>query len=173
MDYKKLYILVEGNDDERFFGKIIIPRLEKKYDFIKIWRYANKKKGKIEKFIKSIKAMGADYIYVTDINHSPCVTNKKQIIQNKLKNIDENKIIVVIKEIESWYLAGLDDITSQKLKISNFSTTDDITKEKFENIIPEKYDSRIDFMLDILESFSIEIAKSKNKSFRYFVEKYF
>jgi len=172
MNCRRLFILVEGNNDERFFEKIIKPKLEKKYNWVKIWRYANKKKEKIDNFIKSIKAMNADYIYVTDINNSPCVTAKKQKIQNKLRNIGEDRIIVVIKEIESWYLAGLDDIAFQKFKIPNFSATDEITKEKFDSLIPKKYDSRIDFMLEILKFFSIEVAKHKNRSFRYFVEKY-
>jgi hypothetical protein len=79
----------------------------------------------------------------------------------------------VIKEIESWYLAGLTDESIQKFKIRSFKTTDDITKEKFDNSIPKKFDSRIDFMLEILRYFSIEIANQKNKSFKYFDDKYF
>jgi hypothetical protein len=116
--------------------------------------------------------MGADYIYVTDIDNSPCVTAKKQEIQNNLGNIDNDKIIVVIKEIESWYLAGLSDTKCRKFQMQTFSVTDDITKEQFNSVIPQTFDSRIDFMLEILKIFSIEIAKQKNKSFRYFIEKY-
>ncbi len=172
MGYRRLFIWVEGKDDERFFKKIMEPKLQKKYDFVETRCYAAMKKEKIDKFLKSIKAMGADYIYVTDINNSPCVTAKKQKTKNKLRNIDEDKIIVVIKEIESWYLAGLSDIESEKFKISIYSTTDTITKEQFNSLIPKKFDSRIDFMLEILEFFSIEIAKQKNRSFRYCIEKY-
>jgi len=39
-------------------------------------------------------------------------------------------------------------------------------------LIPKKFTSRIDFMSEILKKFSIEIAKQKNNSFQYFVEKY-
>ena len=85
---------------------------------------------------------------------------------------DKDKIIVVIKEIESWYLAGLDNEVCRQLKINNFADTDNVTKEKFNALIPKKFTSRIDFMLEILKNFSIEIAKQKNNSFRYFVEKY-
>ncbi len=166
-----LYIFVEGNDDKRFFQSILEPKLQRKYNLVETRCYANLKKEKVDNFLKSIKAMGADYIYVTDINNSLCVTAKKQKKQNELKNIDNDKIIVVVKEIESWYLAGLDNICSQKFKISTFSTTDTITKEKFNSLIPKKFDSRINFMLEILEKFSVKIAKQKNKSFRYFIEK--
>ena len=49
-------------------------------------------------------------------------------------------------------------------------TTDTVTKEQFYNLMPKKFDSKIDFMREILKNFSIEIAKKKNKSFKYFVE---
>jgi len=172
MGYKRLFIWVEGEDDRRFFEKIMVPKLQRKYNFVKTRRYAALKKEKIDNFLKSIKAMGADYIYVTDINNSPCVTAKKREIQNKLKNIEGERIMVVIKEIESWYLAGLDNIASRKLGIRTYNVTDDITKEQFNSLIPKRYDSRIDFMLEILKIFSIEIAKQKNRSFRYCIEKY-
>ena len=88
------------------------------------------------------------------------------------ENIDNDKMIVVIKEIESWYLAGLDNEVCRQLKINNFADTDNVTKEKFNALIPKKFTSRIDFMSEILKYFSIEIAKQKNNSFQYFVEKY-
>lgn len=116
--------------------------------------------------------MNADYFYVTDINLAPCVTAKKEKVQGKFNNLDENRIIVVIKEIESWYLAGLDDTSSQTFRISSFSNINNITKEQFNALIPKNFDSRIDFMLEILKCFSIEIAKQRNKSLRYFLEKH-
>jgi len=174
MDYKILYIFVEGNDDENFFQKILLPRLRKKNDDINIIKYAQKPKKfeYIEKFVKSIQSMGADYIYVTDINNSPCVTAKKQETQNNLRNIDSDKIIVVIKEIESWYLAGLSDTECRRFQMHTFSVTDTVTKEQFNSLIPKEFDSRIDFMLEILKIFSIELATQKNRSFGYFIQKY-
>jgi len=171
MKYKLLFLLVEGDDDERFFQRIVKPKFEEKYNTVMLWKYAQVKNAKVEGFLKSIKAMGAEYIYVVDINHAPCVTGKKQEIQNKFKNIDMNRIIVVIKEIESWYLAGLDTANSKELKLSFFETTNIVTKEQFNDLIPKRFDSKIDFMLEILGRFSIEIAMQKNISFRYFLEK--
>lgn len=69
MNYKRLFLLVEGDDDERFFQRIVKPRLEKKY-------------------------------------------------------------------------------------------------------YTKRFGSKIDFVLEILKHFSIEIANQKNRSFRYFLEKY-
>jgi len=170
--YKLLFIWVEGDDDERFFNKILSPKFQKKYGTVKIIRYATMKKEKVDNFVRSIKAMGADYIYLTDINDSPCITAKKEETQSKYKNIDNDKMIVVIREIESWYLAGLDNKVCKQLKIDNFANTEYVTKEKFNALIPKKFISKIDFMSEILKNFSIEIAKRKNNSFRYFVENY-
>jgi len=172
MSYKRLFIWVEGSDDKRFFDKIIKPRLQKKYNLIEVRPHAGLKNEKIDSFLRSIKAMGADYIFAIDINNAPCITAKKQEIKNKIRNINENRIIVVIKEIESWYLAGLTSPISKKFKIHTFKTTKDITKEQFNYLIPKKFDSRIDFMLEILKFFSIKNAVNKNNSFKYFIKKY-
>jgi len=171
--YKRLFIWVEGDDDERFFKKIIKPRLQKKYNSVEVICYADMKKKKVSSFFNSIRAMNADYIYVADINGAPCIMLKKQKIRDKLGNIDEDRIVVVVKEIECWFLAGLGNTESKKLRICAFSTTDNITKEQFNGLIPNKFhSSRINFTLEILRFFSIEIAEQKNNSFKYFIQKH-
>ena len=172
MGYRRLFVWVEGEDDVRFFDKIMKPKFQKMYDFIETRRFAALKREKVHNFLRSIKAMNADYIYVTDINDTPCVTAKKQEIKSKISNIDKDRIMVVIKEIEGWYLAGLKDHDVYKYNINPFRNTDDITKEQFSSLIPKNFDSRIDFMLEVLKSYSIEIAMQRNKSFRYFIEKF-
>jgi len=172
MPYKMLYIFVEGDDDVRFFEKIIKPMLEEKYDSIAIWKYAQVKNKRISDFIRSIKGMNANYIYVSDINRAPCITAKKEVVQGEFKNIDRDRIMVIIREIEGWYLAGLGDTCSQKLRVCSCDTTDNLTKEQFNELIPKKFDSRIDFIQEILKYFHIETAKQKNASFSYFLEKY-
>lgn len=172
MAYEALYILVEGGDDKRFFERIVKPMFEGKYDSVAVWKYAQQKKSKVSSFLRSIKGMTANYIYVSDINLAPCVTTRKQDVQSKFKDIDKDRIIVVIREIESWYLAGLDDTSSRRLGISSLGTTDNITKEQFDDLIPKKFDSRIDFMQEILKCFHMETGKQKNTSFRYFLKKH-
>ena len=172
LSFRQLYIFVEGNDDERFFSKILPFILKEKYNVIKIIKYAQMKKEKVCAFIKSIKAMKSFYIFVTDINNSPCITAKKEKTINEYRNLDSNNIIVVVKEIESWYLAGLDSKACDKLGIDDLRDTEHVTKEKFDSLIPDRFTSRIDFMLEILRNFSVEIAIQKNSSFRYFVHKY-
>jgi len=66
MDDKVLYIFVEGDDDERFFREILLPIFKKKYNEVKIVKYAQKPKkfDYLEKFIRSILSMGMTYIFI-------------------------------------------------------------------------------------------------------------
>lgn len=172
MEYRMLFIWAEGPDDDRFFDKILKPIFEKRYDAVKIINYAVMDKQRIKQLLRSIKEMNADYIFLADIDLVPCIILKKQKIKNRHRSLDEARIVIVIKEIESWYLAGLDDKDCKPLKLGTFAATDTITKQQFDQLKPKKFDSRIDFMLEILKCFSIPTAKRKNKSFKYFAEKY-
>ncbi len=172
---KTLYIFVEGNDDEAFFQTIIKPEISSQYENIKIIPYANKKKEFVEKFAKSILSMKADYIYTTDNDNKPCITSKKEAVLKK-KQYLEDRLFIVVEEIESWYLAGLGDTARKKLNISSSKfkekATDKLTKEQFMSLMPKKFDSKIDFLMEILKNFSIPTAKKRNKSFKYFYEKH-
>lgn len=172
MGYRRLFIWVEGPDDVRFFNEIIKPIFDKRYDWVEVRAYAKQRSDYVIKFVKSIKAMKADYFFVADINSVPCITKRKQKLHKIFKNVDEDRILVIVQEIESWYLAGLDEASSEKLRLPIFKTTNSFTKERFDGLIPEKFDSRIDFMLEILKHFSLEIAKQKNDSLKYFIEKH-
>lgn len=175
MSYRSLIIFVEGADDIRFFEKIIKPKFESsKYQSVIISPYKNIKKNRVIKYIKTIKSpsMPSDYIFICDINDSPCVTLKKQQEQRIYHNIfNQERITVVKKEIESWYKAGLENNKCQQFKISTHTSTDNLTKEDFNRLIPKGFD-RLTFMLEILDCFSVDCAITKNGSFKYFLQKY-
>jgi len=171
MAHSRLFILLEGDDDERFFNRLMKPQLLQRYDSVEVWKYAQETKKKVNSFLQSIKAMQAEYIYLTDVNGVPCATARKQKTQSKYPNLDEHGIMVAIKEIESWYLAGMDVGSSKQLGIPHFRDTDNLTKENFNAIIPKKFTSRVDFMQELLKYFKFEIAKRKNKSLAYFLQK--
>jgi hypothetical protein len=162
----RLFIFVEGEDDERFFDQIIKPILNQDSIIIK---YAQKRKQKIANYVLNVEKMNAGYVFIGDINMKPCITAKKQLL-SKLYKLDMEKIIIVKKEIEGWYLAGLDESHCQKFGIPMVRDTQKIDKERFEHdFIPKKFrDNKKDFMTEILRVFSIETAKQKNSSFKYF-----
>ncbi len=172
MPDKQLFILLEGDDDKRFFETILKPLLQRTYSTIKCWKYSQKKHENIARFIKTLNSMNADYIFARDINNAPCITSKRDKITRKFNQIPETKIIVVVKEIESWYLAGLDKNTSKKCGIrKKIGTTDNITKEHFNHLIPRNM-PRTDFIQKILENYDVEIAKERCESFGYFLNKW-
>jgi hypothetical protein len=116
--------------------------------------------------------MNNDYIFVADIDTEHSVRDKKQVLYSHFSHIDGGSIIVVIREIESWYYAGLSGESARYLTVPDLSSTDDLTKEDFNGLIPSKYDSRVDFMFEILKYFSIDTAGKKNHSFQFFVKRY-
>jgi hypothetical protein len=169
---KRLFIMVEGEDDIRFFGRIIKPLFVSRYDSVEIIPYASIKRSKVNNFLKSVRQMHNDYIFVADIDTERSVRDKKQLLYYHFSNIEGSSIIVVIKEIESWYYAGLSRESALSLEVPDLSMTDELTKEDFNSLTPRKYDSRIDFMFEILKYFSIDSARMKNHSFRFFVDRY-
>jgi len=172
MTYKRLWVLLEGNDDERFFERVIKPIFENTYDFVRPWQYAQKRAEKVKNFLRSIKSIGSDYFFWGDINSLPCVTAKKTRIKRRYgARVDIDNVIIVVQEIESWYLAGLDNKSCKELGLRIFRSTDNITKEQFNSLMPKKFDSRIDFMVEMLKRFRTEKAKQKNRSFSYFMAK--
>lgn len=169
---KRLFIMVEGEDDIRFFGRLIKPILAPSYHSVEIIPYACIKREKVNKFLKSVVLMNNDYIFVADIDQERSIRDKKQLLYYRFSDIDGQSIVIVIREIESWYMAGISPDTAQELGIADIPSTDHITKEDFNAAIPRPFDSRIDFMFEILKSFSLETAVKKNASFRYFVNRY-
>lgn len=168
----RLFILVEGEDDVRFFGRVMKPLFVPHYDSVEIFPYASIKRQKVNSFLKSVSEMHNDYIFVADIDTERSVRDKKQILYHWFSNINGGNIIVVIMEIESWYYAGLSAGTLQKFGLPSLPSTDGLTKEDFNALIPPSFDSRIDFMFEILKSFSPEAAALHNRSFKFFFEKY-
>jgi len=176
--YKQLFIFLEGPDDERLFEKVCKPILMLDYDFIKIIKYAGLTQKIVVDLLKTLKTqIHSDYIFVTDLDakgdKSFCVTKRKSKLNDKFNNIiDENKIVVVKEEIESWYLAGITQINLEKFKIEPFSNTEQIDKEIFISIMPKKFKSKTDFLIETLKEFSLETGIENNKSLKYFATKY-
>jgi hypothetical protein len=167
-----LFIWVEGGSDARLFEAVFKPLFEKKYRRVEIRTYANLKREAFQKILLGMQSMEADFIVVADIDQEPCITSKKKYVQTRIKGIEDEWIRVVIQEIESWYLAGVNESSASLLGLPVLNRTDTVTKEQFIAMMPEQYDSRIDFMMEILKTFSIATAMEKNDSFRYFVSKH-
>lgn len=167
------WFLLEGDDDERYVNYIIKPLLKEKNIYVKKpLKYSNIAKENCKKFLKTIKKMkNSTYICLGDINNKPCITYKKnEIIKKFGKGIDKTKIFIIVKKIEGWYLAGIKDEDLIKLGIKNPTHTNNINKEQFYSFKP--YDkSEIQYKTEMLERYDMNIAKKKNLSLKYFLEK--
>ena len=173
MPYRQLYVWVEGGDDELFFNRVIWPLLARRYNLIEVVPYAQRPPTWRGSYISNIRSTrNASYIYVTDLNAAPCVTAKKEDVRGMLSAAEDDRVLVVVPEIEGWYLAGLNAEHSARLGIGEPATTDQTTKERFEQLQPSSFESKLDFMLELLDCFSVEAAREKNQSFDYFCRKF-
>lgn len=171
MPFTRMFVWVEGTDDSRFFEAIVKPFFQNRYDYVKIVEYAQMPKTTMSNLLKSIKSSNDDYVFVADADQLPCATARKERTRATHACVDMLKTLVVVKEIEGWYMAGLDEAAYKRLKIGYTPTTDNLTKEEFLRLKPKKFDSRIDFMAEILKSFSVKSAIKRNNSFAYFAWK--
>jgi hypothetical protein len=185
MTFKQLTIFVEGEYDEIFFDQIVKKMLERTntYDNISVFKWCRKEKELIKNFVQSLNDMNSaesqyDYIFVTDFDppNIKCVSQRKEIVCGKFCTILPEKIIVVINEIEGWYLAGISEKNRKKLGINSekFHSIDPntVVKEIFEIHIKPKKKSKLEFMLDVVKVFDVYTARKRNDSFNYFFEHY-
>lgn len=167
-----IWIFVEGKSDRRFVDQVLRPVLEDRYEYVDTWEYAQETPEKTVEFLRSIRSMRADYLFLADIDDSPCVTAKKGILTRKYNQaIQLENAVVVAREIESWYMAGADEGACRELRIKSLPCTDHVTKEQLRNLVPERFaDSIGDFMVELLKRFQIEVAKGRNRSFCYLMD---
>ena len=169
MAYRALYLFVEGDDDERFARNVISPRLSKRYDWIGTVQYAQKKPAKVSAHLRNIKAMGAEHFFLADINSSPCFPEKRQDLLNKFTDLEGARVIIVVKEIEGWYLAGVPANNPWGIRVP--ADTSNLTKEQFDVAMAKPFDSRIAYMVEILKLFDVDTAGARNPSFQYFARR--
>ena len=101
-----------------------------------------------------------------------CMKKKSNIRSKRASNVDLAKVIIVKTEIESWYLAGLNYSDALSLNVTFRTNTEGITKEIFRSMVRSSFSSNIDFMVEVLNKFSIDTAKNQNSSFLYFCSKF-
>ncbi len=84
MEYRQLFILVEGDDDVRFVEKIVKPFFEKKYNAVFVRPYAQMKKKSVNNIIKSIKDLRNEYLFLADMDQKNCISEKKSFYQKSI-----------------------------------------------------------------------------------------
>lgn len=169
MPINTVFFLVEGDDDDRFISGILDRFYKDRFQY-KIIKYSQLPKILISKFINTFNVNNEKYFFMRDINSEKCISEKRKSILTIYSPVKLENIIIVVKEIEAWYLAGIDAKISKTLNITNCDNTDIITKEIYFTMIPKNFHKTILFN-KIIENYSIDIAKTKNSSFKYFLSK--
>lgn len=171
MTEKTLYVLLEGPDDERFFDRVVAPLFATRGYETKVWKYACEKRLRTMNLIRVLRKAGFPYVFVRDIDSTPYARRRVQETLDSFGHaMEAEMIVIVIAEIESWYLAGVRGEEAITLGIPPLpARTERITKEAFNALIPRGV-SRIEFMEAALDGFDIGLAKRRNRSFQYFMD---
>ena len=173
MRKRRLVILIEGDDDKIFFERLIKAKFERRYYPVVLWKYQEKTPEVVDLYLRTEEKKGAEYIFVADNDKVQCVSKRKAELQDKYDSIDDkNKILVVVKKIEGWYFAGLNEDACEELGLPPLESTDKIGKGILKKMKGARFRSDIALMQEALRHFDIETAKRKNNSLKYFVDKY-
>lgn len=171
---KRLAILIEGNREEDFIRRIVEPIMieVEKYCEVITYKFPKVPKHINEIYVRTVLDMNDDILCLTDITGFRSKRDKKERVQqDHVGNIGDDKVIVIIREIESWYLAGVSRSCCRRLRIDYYHVTDNIGKEEFHEIIAKsKFKPRWVCCLEMLRNYDVTLAKQKNRSFNCFYD---
>ena len=175
MPLPSLYILVEGPDDQRFFQAEIIDRtIRQIYQIVHVITWSNEPREDLASLVNGIIRNEGHYIFLLDKDSMfVCLEAVRQYAIQRCPNVERSRILVVVREIECWYLAGIDQLLAQRHNLSIPEDTSNISKSRLEQIARDlKFASPADFMVEILKTFSIENARGRNASFERLLNRY-
>ena len=169
--YHRMWLLVEGADDRRFCTVVLCPTFRIHYDHVSIWEYSQQKRSKLAALVQNIGSMSDDYLLICDMDARPCVTETKEAVASGVLGLSWDRVAVVRREIEAWYLAGLDEEACRELGLGRVVDVDEDTKERFDHLVGGKGE-HTRAMVDILKHYDVEVARQRSPSFEYFWRKY-
>jgi hypothetical protein len=174
MPWKKLLIYVEGQWDKLFFEKVICPQFKRKGEFkdISVRQWSNLAPKDVTLILKTFSENNHATIITGDKDSAPCITLKRIALQQKFSLDNYLNIIVVVKNIEHWYSAGITHEVALKLAIEKWHEGKILDKPEFERNRPQRFLSEIDFRQEILKNFSVDKARERSESLDYFFTKY-
>lgn len=163
-----VHVLVPDGDTERFVSRVLGPALKGRGVRLVPWIYASERPSKVVSYITSATKLQEPYYFLTELSTSPCVTRRKAEIRLTIPNIDNSRIIIVKKVIESWIAAGAQLRTEVRYGFRIPGNTDRMGRAQFERIRPSRLATSNEFKAVLLEDFNIPLARRRNRSFDYF-----
>ena len=171
---RNLFVFVEGKEDIIFVKNVLHNIFQKKSINIIPIPYQTTRNHEVKKHIKASRA-NHDYVMLSDLDsHTyPCITSRKdQRIEELDCEITPDKIIIVVEELENWCLAGIDTNIGEYSDFVIPENTDNITKEDFDEILSKTSFNKNKLFNYLSFNFNPDLAVKRNKSFKYFLEKY-
>ena len=168
----KVYIYVEGEHDDIFVRFVLYEYVFNNMGIdLNPIPYAQTPNKKISKSIKS--KQGYEYLFLSDLDSEthPCITSMKGKRVNDYNGLKYSKVIIVKEEIESWYLAGVNNSVDKFKDWEIPPQTDHITKEDFDAMYITSFDSKNDCLKEIAKHYDINLAVKRNESFKYFLNR--
>ena len=172
---KLLYVFVEGKDDVTFVNEVLSGVFLNNSIMLIPVQYQKIRNHDVKKHVKTAKAKNMDYVLLSDLDsHTyPCITSRKESRINELDGeITPDDIVVVVEEIESWCLAGVDSGIDEFSKFEIPNNTENITKEDFDEILNKTEFSKYNLIHYLSTNFNYKLACKRNQSFKYFLNKY-
>ena len=171
---KNLFVFVEGKEDIIFVKNVLHNMFRKHSINVIPIPYQTTRNHEVKKHIRVSRA-NHDYVLLSDMDsHTyPCITSRKdQRIEELGGEITPDKIIIVVEELESWCLAGIDTNIKEYSDFVIPENTDNITKEGFDEILSKTSFNKNKLFNYLGFNFNSDLAVKRNKSFKYFLEKY-
>ncbi len=160
------FLLVEGYTDRLFVERVLVQEaLTKKPGlYVKVVEYAPRTTKRIRGIVNTAKQMGVHYVLLSDLDDFACYGMRRDQRVREFPCLDPSRVVVVNCEIESWYLAGVSPADCLKMGVPFVAQADGITKERFSEMRPRRFNDNLDFMLAILDHYSLSYAVSENRS---------
>lgn len=173
---RQLWFFVEGENDEDFIRRVIMPRLQQDYS-VQVWRYARRAKEDRRKFIESLSSPSygqiANYWILADMDRCACFTEcRNRVIAEFDGAPAPNRIVCVNRSIEAWYVAGFTGAALfRKLQ---FGAAEGLHKSDFDQSIRKLGYSpsrRSEILMGMLQDYNLELARQRSPSLDYFCRK--
>jgi hypothetical protein len=173
-----IYCLVEGESDAQFLdylnnfcathgGEVVLRSIP----------YANR--GHLEfvkKKVKSLRHSKVKFLLLKDLDSAPCLVDKVTAIVGEINDLTPKDVVIVVKQIESWFLAGVQDTDplfqwctpSQRSKLASPETVD---KNFFLTLVKRKKDlfsNEVLLRAYCLENYDINTALNRSPSLKRF-----
>ena len=167
--WKRITLFVEGEEDRAFAERILKPRLQERYNEVRIQTHAQTPDEQLRSHLRSLKRMGSDFFLLVDYDRGPCIAEVRKSYAKRYKPyLGEAQVLVARPMIEAWYTAGVPSQNPFKASIPPIAES--VDKQAFAGIFGERArnrEERIVLLQQILAVYDWGLALQRSASLRY------